>query len=905
VRVLISLATNPVRQAAGSPRVSFALSGRLTRAEAAAFSRRPRVGPALASQHMQARAAALRRLSAAAADAGKQQNLLARALARLGGRVVGVDPLSNSLTAIVPRKVLTRLAARADVWSINPAPVQRAMGALADATAAVGAPTWWAAGYKGGSGVAPDGTGSLAILSDKIEEDQPLFQGVSFERPSTTPQNPPCGQASAGCEHGTEVAGMAVAVGNSTCATLCDADSGIEKGVAYGVKYVLDASFLGAPDGNFNSIAWALGITQRGIYPNTGTMPGASHPAQVMSDSHGSYTTSDDSTVQQNADALVDQQGVTLTEPSGNDGLNGTGSGHITETCIAYNVICAGGIGYTDDAVSNFASQGPSPAGRKKPDIVAIASGTGDGANMTVVEQRYSYYSRLERGDTGTSFASPQVAGAAQVLYSSGLTSPLAQKALLIDSATLGRATLASAMGTQTGWQQDWGWGELNLDAAYQQRANTNGGAESVGAQDVRFYRATVVSGDRATLVWNRRSIGCWTAGCGSPHAFTLSNLNLYQYDQPSQTLQDSSESSIDNVEQVRGTGSGPVIYKIRDASSSVDGASAEPFALAAKNSLTALTAPKPTARLDLDRSSARQGDPVTVTATLTNTSSNMDGSSAQLTLNVPTGVQVVSGGSTTWQPGTLAQGSAPTHTWTVKGTQDGVAQLTATASDQGYGETFNAAQASASLRIDSKPPSPMISCPLGTTTEATLPVSWGGSDASGIATYDVLVGVDGGALLPWLTGVTNTAATYGGQVGHSYRFAVRATDLLGNGSAELACDPTTVQPAKGPPVLPPPPTVGTPLPSPPRLKISSAAVSGSQLTASGSLAADATGTVRVTYTAHGRTVRGSARVRRGRFRLTLRLDRTQRHKAGGVLRISYSGDAHHSAQRIVRRIRR
>ncbi|HXD56741.1 MAG TPA: S8 family serine peptidase, partial [Thermoleophilaceae bacterium] len=115
---------------------------------------------------------------------------------------------------------------------------------------------------------------------------------------------------------------------------------------------------------------------------------------------------------------------MTLTEPAGNDGLNGTGSGHITDSCIAYNVICAGGVGFTDDTISNFASQGPSPAGRKKPDLVAVASGTGSGANMSVVEQRWQNFSRLERGDTGTSFASPQVAGAAQILYSSGLTSP-------------------------------------------------------------------------------------------------------------------------------------------------------------------------------------------------------------------------------------------------------------------------------------------------------------------------------------------------------------------------------------------------------------------------------------------------------------------------------------------------
>src|SRR5207248_2626298 len=91
---------------------------------------------------------------------------------------------------------------------------------------------------------------------------------------------------------------------------------------------------------------------------------------------------------------------------------------------------------------------------------------------MTVLEQRYTFWNRLERSDTGTSFASPQVAGAAALLYGAGLTDPLVVKSILLDSATLGRATPASPMGTQTTWQPDWGWGELNLDAAYRQRDN-------------------------------------------------------------------------------------------------------------------------------------------------------------------------------------------------------------------------------------------------------------------------------------------------------------------------------------------------------------------------------------------------------------------------------------------------
>ena len=185
---------------------------------------------------------------------------------------------------------------------------------------------------------------------------------------------------------------------------------------------------------------------------------------------------------------------------------------------------------------------------------------------MIVVEQRWQNLNRLERGDTGTSFASPQIAGAATILYGAGITSPMAQKALLINSATLGRATPSDPMGSQVGWQPDWGFGELNLDAAYAQRGNTNGAADEVGAGDVRFYRATAGTADRATLVWNRRSNGCFTAGCGVPHGLTLSNLDLFQYD-GAQSLKASSTSSIDNVEQVRSPAAGATVYKVKDES--------------------------------------------------------------------------------------------------------------------------------------------------------------------------------------------------------------------------------------------------------------------------------------------------------------------------------------------------
>ena len=75
--------------------------------------------------------------------------------------------------------------------------------------------------------------------------------------------------------------------------------------------------------------------------------------------------------------------------------------------------------------------------------------------------------------------------------------------------------------------------------------------------------------------------------------------------------------------------------------------------------------------------------------------------------------------------------------------------------------------------------------------------MSWSGSDdpgGSGIATYDVYVSDNGGSFQPWLTGATNTSATFTGQYGHTYGFYSVATDNVGNQEATpTAAEATTL----------------------------------------------------------------------------------------------------------------
>ncbi|MEM4729608.1 MAG: hypothetical protein QXH42_07635 [Thermoplasmata archaeon] len=83
---------------------------------------------------------------------------------------------------------------------------------------------------------------------------------------------------------------------------------------------------------------------------------------------------------------------------------------------------------------------------------------------------------------------------------------------------------------------------------------------------------------------------------------------------------------------------------------------------------------------------------------------------------------------------------------------------------------------------VDETPPVSSV-LPLPTyTTEPEFEVSWGGSDNfMGIASYTVLVQVDGGLFSVWLDRTSLTSKLFSGEDGHTYGFACRAVDNVEN----------------------------------------------------------------------------------------------------------------------------
>lgn len=916
VAVVIRLSRQPMLAAALGPASRAALAARMTSADLRQARRgggAPR--PGLAAAEERRRQAALTRIRATARRAAVSQRGIADEVRARGGRITDRDPVTNSVTAVLAAKQVEALRARADVSTITPAERPHPLG-LDWSAQAVGAPSFWAAGLTGGRGPADRSPVDLAILGDKIQEDHPAFAGITFQRPSDAPLNTPCGETTAAsCVHGTAVASLAISRGASGCG-ICVADDAGQKGVAPGLDTVLDADWTQA-----NPNAWPLGVRSNGI-------AGAADPAEVMSGSYGLPTATDDAVEAQNVDMITSTYGVFGSFSAGNDGPTPQ---TVQKPCIAYNAVCAAAFHMagtqdpSDDAVADFSSRGPTVGGRKKPDLAALGV-------TAYAERRWNltgfglWQGRLE----GTSFANPQIAAGAALLAGSGVSDPVAQRALLFNSARRGRATPASAMGTQVGWQPDWGWGALDLDEALTEIANFQVG--SVPAGGVRLYRAAVAGpGERATLVWNRRGYGCVQNGC-LPTTYTLTNLDLQQVDadsgaelpsaQPSDRpagVEPDNGGTKDNVEQVRSAGAGSVVYKV-EAASSIDGLSAEPFALAARRPLTALANPQPSVALSAATTEIRPHEPVTLTATVANPSPDLTGQGAQVMLELPAGVALAAGsGAATQSLGTLdtagRPGSSATATWTVEGTADGLASLTARAQASRYGETFEATDSEA-VRVDGTAPVVNPATPVRL-AGSTIGVAWSGSDlGSGLGGYDVDASVDGGSYAPWLSSVAQTSATFGGQAGHRYRFRVRARDRLGNVSAYAETTELAIPaPGGGPgpiatPGLEPPavgPGTGAPVPAP-ALAIARTTPAATRVAVAGTLDPRALGPVALTLSARvgGRTVRvrGAATAAGGTFEAALRLPRALRRARSATLTVTYPGDALVGAQTVTRRIR-
>lgn len=673
-----------------------------------------------------------------------QVEALQAEIERVGGKLLEARAAPAGVLALLPSGALGRIAGLSYVQAVQPQPKEKPL--LNKSVPSTKAPTWWASGYNGGTGGQEVGPVNVGISTEDVEIGHAWFGTLLG-------QTPP-GYVNYQGAHGTKVASVILS------------EDTTYKGVAYGMNKVNYGWVAQAYCGGISDYIWHLGGTQY-CTNNDNTLPGASDPIEVENFSAGTVPQTDTTSSSNAADDGVYTYSVPLVPGAGNS----PGANKVHDPCIGYNTTCVSGIDHmdtpavsSDDEVVNYSSNGPTIGGRKKPDISAPA---GSGARPLWVADY------LGGGDweTGTSLAAPHVTGAYALLIGAGIPG-LPAKAVLINSAS-------PISGQSDGvWNAGAGWGELDLERAFNWRSNW--AASTVQGGKAKFFQlSNVVAGDKTTLTWYRRSYK--PAQNLEPVIHTLTNLDLSLYD-PSQNQLVSSASAIDNVELIKHSGANQATAYIKvDANSTVEGASSEPFAVAGSKSLTPVDGPTFDISTALSASQAKQSDQVTVTAQVANSGDLAASSATQVVLSLPAGVSLVQGAQTQ-SVGTLNPNQGGQASWTVQGSSDGLKQLSVTAEATGWDETFSFSD-DMDLLVDSTGPTSTMGTLSQFSQSKTLNVSWAGTDAGvGIASYELEVRAGAGAWqgLGELT-ASQTSYTYTADDGQSYSFRVRGKDSLGN----------------------------------------------------------------------------------------------------------------------------
>jgi hypothetical protein len=327
------------------------------------------------------------------------------------------------------------------------------------------------------------------------------------------------------------------------------------------------------------------------------------------------------------------------------------------------------------------------------------------------------------------------------------------------------------------------------LAAALTQRTNYELGEVAEG--EARFYRASMPAGGKATMAFQLR--GFWPnypASSPPPLTFTQSNLNLRQYTSagaeiPPPTGFDAPMASVDagpdavdpndTVEQVRAPSAQTITFKVESASE-IDGAAAEPFAIAAAAGLTPLTSPvtRPTDSTATPSTTVGCDEPVTVETELTNDSDDLESSESAVSIELPPGIVLTSGSQTqTVSGGTLEPSTtSETKAWTVEATTDGPHTITIVGVGEGLGTPFRRSQ-TFQVTSDCVAPETTIDSGPSRPTNNSSP-SFGFSATESPVGFEC--SIDGGVYSACTRGMTTGPLADGQHI-----FSVRARDAVGN----------------------------------------------------------------------------------------------------------------------------
>ncbi|WP_307840807.1 S8 family serine peptidase [Streptomyces sp. GESEQ-4] len=305
----------------------------------------------------------------------------------------------------------------------------------------IGADKAWSAGYDG-KGV------KIAVLDTGVDATHPDLkeQVVGEKNFSTSPD------ATDKVGHGTHVASIAAGTGAASPA----GSAGKYKGVAPGAKLlngkVLDDDGYGDDSGILAGMDWA-----------------AEQGADIVNLSLGDVDTPEIDPLEAQVNKLSKEKGILFAIAAGNDGGEQTvGSPGSAEAALT--------VGAVDDTdkLADFSSTGPGLDGQIKPDVTApgvdttAASAAGSVIAQEVGENPAGYVSI-----SGTSMATPHVAGAAAILKQ--------QHPDWTYTELKGALTGSAKGGTYTPFQQ--GSGRIQVDKAIKQTVIADPSSVSFGIQ--------------------------------------------------------------------------------------------------------------------------------------------------------------------------------------------------------------------------------------------------------------------------------------------------------------------------------------------------------------------------------------------------------------------------------------
>lgn len=527
------------------------------------------------------------------------QDALEATVRGLGGAVRARLNLMNGVSAFVPAGAIGQLENDPSVGQVTlNMPGQRE---LQDQATSLGLTTgFWANGIDGG---ANDG----GQLDSGCQQNHPTFAGITF-------LNGPGMGVNDTDDHGTAVASIMVG-GDAS-----------RRGMAFGTTTHLNTSWNDV----VASIDW-MHLT-------------ASDDPEVINGSFGIPATApsvaDYTTTERYIDRIIRTQVSLYTKSAGN---LGSGANTLSQPAgifnglVVANVYDQDDVPRTNDVITASSSRGPTLGGRKKPDIAAPGTNT-EAANW----QWAAAADWINFG--GTSSAAPHVAGGVLLLADArGSDQPLPIKAILINTAdawTDGGTLVSTADDGEVAgslWNATYGWGYLDLGAAYTNRLNAI--SSTIGESTSKWYRGNLPANGKLTLVWNRFV----TSIAGVETAQPLTDLDLRLYRQSNNGLIDFSTSNIDNVEQVSSSVADAMVVRVNSGVIDPDIGATESFALAHTGGFVEVS--PPTLTTIATPTTVSPGAPFTLNIIVSNNSAFVPAHNVSVTITgVPAGWTVTPG---------------------------------------------------------------------------------------------------------------------------------------------------------------------------------------------------------------------------------------------------------------------